>query len=73
MSVEQLVTASSRPYRSLLWELEIWGNLIQSRQLGFTMQAQTQSNWCWAATSTSVSHFYWFWSPWTQCRSPGRN
>jgi hypothetical protein len=71
VSVEQLVTASSRPYRSLLWELEIWGNLIQSRQLGFTMQAQTQSNWCWAATSTSVSHFYWFWSPWTQCRVAG--
>ena len=67
MSVQDLVAATSRPYRSLLWELDWWGNLFSSKQLGFTMQAQTESNWCWAATSTSVSHYYWFWSSWTQC------
>src|SRR6476660_9447377 len=67
MSMEELVRVSSRPYRSLLWELDIWGNLIQSRQLAFAMQAQTESNWCWAATSTSVSHYYWFLSTWTRC------
>jgi hypothetical protein len=68
MSIDDLVAATSRPYRSLLWDLDWWGTLFQSRQLGFDMQAQTQSNWCWAATSTSVSHYYWFWSSWTQCR-----
>jgi hypothetical protein len=36
--------------------------------LPFTMQAQTQSNWCWAATATSVSRYYSFLSPWTQCK-----
>ena len=35
--------------------------------LRFTMQKQTQSNWCWAATSTSISHFYHSSSAWTQC------
>jgi len=68
MSIEELVKISSRPYKSLLWEFDIWGNLIQSRQLAFAMQAQTESNWCWAAASTSVSHYYWFLSTWTQCR-----
>ena len=55
-SIDDLVLATSRPYRSLLWDLDWWGTLFQSRQLGFDMQAQTQSNWCWAATATSVSH-----------------
>ena len=68
MPIDDLVAATSRPYASLLWDLDWWGTLFQSRQLGFDMQAQTQSNWCWAATSTSVSHYYWFWSSWTQCR-----
>jgi Papain-like cysteine protease AvrRpt2 len=67
MSVQDVVVASSRPYSSLKWDISLWGSLVTSRQLAFTMQAQTQSNWCWAATSTSVSHFYWFLSPWTQC------
>lgn len=40
---------------------------FQSAMLPFTMQLQTQSNWCWAATSTSVSHFYFAASRWTQC------
>jgi hypothetical protein len=35
--------------------------------LNFTMQRQTQGNWCWAATSTSISRFYNSASPWTQC------
>lgn len=36
--------------------------------LPFTMEHQTQSNWCWAATSKSVSRFYSIFSPWTQCK-----
>ncbi|MGY1698979.1 papain-like cysteine protease family protein [Geodermatophilus sp. SYSU D00766] len=68
MPAPELVSASSTPYRALLWELDVAGRLIRSKQLDFTMQAQTESNWCWAATSRSVSHFYWFLSPWTQCR-----
>ena len=36
--------------------------------LRFTMQQQTQANWCWAATGTSVSHFYDPNSTWTQCQ-----
>jgi hypothetical protein len=36
--------------------------------LPFTMQAQTQSNWCWAATATGVSRYYSIFSPWTQCK-----
>lgn len=36
--------------------------------LPFTMEPQTQSNWCWAATSKSVSHYYSIFSPWTQCK-----
>lgn len=34
----------------------------------FTMQRQSQPNWCWAAVSTSVSHYYVGNSPWTQCK-----
>lgn len=33
----------------------------------FTMQAQTESNWCWAAATASISHFYLSTSAWTQC------
>ena len=40
---------------------------INSVTLPFTMQVQTQSNWCWAATATSVSLFYTSSSTWTQC------
>jgi hypothetical protein len=36
-------------------------------RLEFTMQAQTQSNWCWAATSASVSLYYKGVDLWTQC------
>jgi hypothetical protein len=71
MGAEEWVAATSRPYSSLVWDLDWWGTLFRSRQLSFTMQPQTQSNWCWAATSTSVSHYYWFWSSWTQCRVAG--
>ena len=67
MSTQEWVAATSRPYSSLIWDLDWWGTLFKSRQLGFTMQPQTQSNWCWAATSSSVSHYYWFWSSWSQC------
>lgn len=42
--------------------------LYTSTVLNFTMQQQTQSQWCWAATSTSVSKFYSWLSPWTQCK-----
>ena len=71
MAVDEWVAATSRPYSSLLWEMDLWGILFTSKQLAFNMEAQTQSNWCWAATSTSVSHYYWFWSNWTQCRVAG--
>lgn len=37
-------------------------------RLPFTMQRQTETNWCWAATSTSVSIFYTPSSAWTQCK-----
>ena len=67
MAVQDLVAATSRPFASRLVELELWDLLFQSKQLTFTMQAQTQSNWCWAATSTSVSRYYSFLSRWTQC------
>ncbi len=68
MNPSDYAILASTPYSSLLRELTWLGRLIQSKQLPFTMQAQTETNWCWAATSTSVSHFYWFLSPWTQCR-----
>src|SRR3954468_1677960 len=71
MPVAELVSASCTPYRALLWDVEVLGKPIKSKQLAFTMQAQTQSNWCWAANSTSVSHFYWPLSPWTQCGVAG--
>ena len=35
--------------------------------LNFTMQRQTQTNWCWAATSASVARFYDQNTTWTQC------
>jgi hypothetical protein len=68
MTLPDLISVTSRPYSSLLRQVNILGKLIISRQLAFNMQMQTETNWCWAATSTSVSHFYWFLSPWTQCQ-----
>jgi hypothetical protein len=68
MNLSEYIHVTTRPYSSLLQELNIWGKLFSSKQLTFDMQMQTESNWCWAATSTSVSHFYWWWSTWTQCR-----
>jgi hypothetical protein len=35
--------------------------------LRFSMQQQTQANWCWAATGASVAKFYNPASTWTQC------
>ena len=35
--------------------------------LPFTMQKQTQSNWCWAATSTSIAIYYNASAGWAQC------
>lgn len=68
MSIEDIVDARVTPYISALKAFDVWGYLFTSKQLAFTMQAQTESNWCWAATSTSVSKFYWAKSPWTQCK-----
>ncbi len=68
MSLDEVIRATSSPYKSLLWDGEILGSHFVSKQLSFTMQAQTQSNWCWAAASTSVSHYYWWFSHWTQCK-----
>jgi hypothetical protein len=67
MNATEAFRLSSRAYSTLLREVSILGKLFQSKHLNFTMQAQTQSNWCWAATATSVSHYYWFLSPWVQC------
>lgn len=68
MNISLLASATSRPYSSILREIDFLGTLFLSKQLSFNMEAQTQSNWCWAATATSVSHFYWLLSTWTQCR-----
>ena len=35
-----------------------WMLIPLSWLLNFTMQIQTQSNWCWAATSTSIAQYY---------------
>lgn len=35
--------------------------------LRFSMQKQTQANWCWAATGASVAKYYDANSSWTQC------
>jgi hypothetical protein len=68
MNAAELLIQTRRPYSSLLREVEISGRLVQSKQLPFDMEEQTQTLWCWAATSTSVSNFYWPASTWTQCR-----
>jgi hypothetical protein len=36
-------------------------------RLNFTMQTQTESNWCWAATSASIAQYYDPATTWTQC------
>jgi Papain-like cysteine protease AvrRpt2 len=38
-----------------------------SLALPFTMQHQTQTEWCWAAVSVSVSQYFNPSSAWTQC------
>ncbi|MGL4861145.1 MAG: papain-like cysteine protease family protein [Enterobacteriaceae bacterium] len=38
----------------------------RSTRLNFTMQKQSQTNWCWAAVATSVGNFYGT-GLWTQC------
>ncbi len=68
MNINDLISATARPYSSLERRVQIGGWLYALRTLAFSMQAQTESNWCWAATSTSVSLFYWSWSGWTQCK-----
>jgi len=55
--------------KPVVQELLLWDKFYSSAVLNFTMQAQTQSNWCWAATSNSVSHFYSaLLNPWSQCK-----
>ena len=71
MNPSELILSHRVPYESLLKELTVLGKIFSGRALSFSMQAQTQSNWCWAATSVSVSHFYWTGSSWTQCRVAG--
>ncbi len=41
---------------------------MPSKSLNFTMQHQTENNWCWAAVSTSMALFYNSSSSWTQCK-----
>ncbi len=43
------------------------GGSIASRNLGFDMQRQRQTQWCWSAVATSTSLFYDLGSGWTQC------
>lgn len=43
------------------------GGTASSSSLSFTMQIQTESNWCWAAVSTSVSRYFNSLSTWSQC------
>jgi hypothetical protein len=68
MNVSELTYLARRPYSSLLREIRISDLLFVAKALPFTMQMQTQSNWCWAATASSVSHYFWRWSTWSQCR-----
>jgi hypothetical protein len=68
MNVSEFKFDTSRPYSSLLREVNVFGKTFSSKELAFVMQAQYQSNWCWAASATSVSHFYRHSSTWTQCR-----
>lgn len=46
----------------------VLAELLFGRKLPFTLDDQTQTNWCWSATSVSVSRFYWSASTWTQCK-----
>ncbi|OYY65129.1 C39 family peptidase [Sphingomonas sp. 28-62-11] len=43
------------------------GLLQNSKKLSFTMQHQSQSNWCWAANAASVGDYYWGTGSYTQC------
>ena len=67
MTVQDLLEYTRFPYRHLSEQLYVRDWLFTSLALDFTMQAQTEDNWCWAATATSVSHFYRSTSGWTQC------
>jgi hypothetical protein len=46
-----------------------------SRQLGFVMQSQQQTNWCWAAVAASVAAYFNSagpsGGPWKQCEIAG--
>lgn len=68
MNISDFLYLARRPLSSLLHEELIFGTLFVQKQLPFTMQPQTQSNWCWAATAVSVSRYFWRRSTWTQCR-----
>lgn len=41
---------------------------MAQKTLNFSMQQQSETNWCWAASSTSVSEYYKPASTWTQCK-----
>ena len=41
---------------ALNFDFRYYNWFYQNVVLPFTMEAQTQSNWCWAATAKSVSH-----------------
>jgi Papain-like cysteine protease AvrRpt2 len=49
-------------YWSLFFDLSAFNTSIN-----FSMQPQTQTNWCWSAVSVSTSKFYNSASQWTQC------
>lgn len=43
------------------------GLLQNSKKLTFTMQSQTQTNWCWVANAASVGDYYWGSGSYSQC------
>ncbi|HET7544088.1 MAG TPA: papain-like cysteine protease family protein [Polyangiaceae bacterium] len=71
LSPAAFATSVSRNLKSV-YSVALGGRLFQvwdrpSVHLVFTMQAQTQSQWCWSAVATSTSLFYNAASTWTQC------
>ncbi|WP_374653700.1 papain-like cysteine protease family protein [Phenylobacterium sp.] len=63
LKFEQLTSQGFQPRFVTGWAGEDPVDVV----LRFTMQQQTQANWCWAATGASVARFYDPNTTWTQC------
>ncbi len=56
-------------------QVEVWSHrqshakapIALKKSLAFTMEHQTQVNWCWAAVGASVGNFFWGTGTYTQC------